>query len=171
MNLGGNNASSRKPRLIYKLGTVLPWLLVSPIALLLAIPVLLLPSAAGVPWWLAIALNAFNEEMTYRASLLAGLEPALGPWQALWNTALFFGLGHYFGVPYGVVGVLMATFLGWILGKAMLETRGFFWAWLIHFVQDGLIFSFMAAGSITPGGLAFGLCTDVRFAWRRYHGL
>jgi membrane protease YdiL (CAAX protease family) len=98
------------------------------------------------------AMNAFSEEMTYRASLLAGLEPALGPRQALWNTALFFGLGHYFGVPYGVAGALMATFLGWILGKAMLETRGFFWAWLIHFVQDVLIFSFMAAGSIAPGG-------------------
>lgn len=34
----------------------------------------------------------------------------------------------------------------------MLETRGFFWAWFTHFVQDVLIFSFMAAGSITPGG-------------------
>lgn len=98
------------------------------------------------------AMNAFNEEMTYRASLLAVSEPVLGPQQALWNTAVFFGIGHYFGVPYGVVGVLMSTFLGWMLGKAMLETRGFFWAWLIHFVQDVLIFSFMAAGSITPDG-------------------
>jgi hypothetical protein len=97
-------------------------------------------------------MNAFNEEMTYRASLLAGLEPAIGARHALWMTALFFGIGHYFGVPYGVVGVAMSTFLGWMLGKAMLETRGFFWAWFIHFVQDVLIFSFMAAGSITPGG-------------------
>jgi len=52
------------------------------------------------------------------------------------------------GVPYGVIGVTMATFLGWLSGKAMLETRGFFWAWFIHVVQDVLIFSFMAAGSI-----------------------
>jgi hypothetical protein len=71
---------------------------------------------------------------------------------ALWNAALFFGIGHYFGVPYGVIGVVMATFLGWILGKAMLETRGLFWSWSIHFVQDVLIFSFMAAGSIAAGG-------------------
>ncbi len=98
------------------------------------------------------AMNAFSEEMTYRATLLAGLEPAVGSWQAMWMAALFFGLGHYFGVPYGLVGVAMAAFLGWMLGKAMLETRGFFWAWLIHFVQDVLIFTFMAAGSITPGG-------------------
>jgi hypothetical protein len=97
-------------------------------------------------------LNAFNEELTYRASLLAGLEPVIGPQQALWNTAVFFGLAHYFGVPYGVVGVIMATFLGWMMGKAMLETCGFFWAWFIHFWQDVLIFTFMAMGSITPGG-------------------
>jgi hypothetical protein len=112
--------------------------------------------AQAAPMFPAVLLfatmNAFNEEMTYRASLLAGLEPALGARQALWNTALFFGIGHYFGVPYGIVGVLMASFLGWMLGKAMLETRGFAWAWFIHFVQDVLIFSFMAAGSITPGG-------------------
>ena len=98
------------------------------------------------------ALNAFNEELTYRSTLLAGLERATGSRQALWNAALFFGLGHYFGVPYGVIGVAMATFLGFLLGKAMLETRGFFWAFFIHFVQDVLIFAFMAAGSITPGG-------------------
>ena len=98
------------------------------------------------------AMNAFNEELTYRSTLLASLERVVGPRQALWNAALFFGLAHYFGVPYGIVGVLMSTFLGWILGKSMLETRGFFWAWLIHFAQDVLIFSFMAAGSITPGG-------------------
>jgi hypothetical protein len=117
----------------------------TPAALLGALP--LLPAVL-----LFAAMNAFNEEMTYRASLLAGLTSAVGPQQALWNTALFFGIGHYFGVPYGVVGVIMASFLGWMMGKAMLETRGFFWAWLIHFLQDVLIFSFMAIGSITPGG-------------------
>jgi hypothetical protein len=36
-------------------------------------------------------------------------------------------------VPNGVIGVVMATCLGWLLGKAMLETRGFFWAWFITF--------------------------------------
>jgi membrane protease YdiL (CAAX protease family) len=120
------------------------------------------PEVAVRHWWTVYgtlidlgclaAMNAFNEEMTYRASLLTGLQSAIGPRMALWNTAVFFGLAHYFGVPYGVVGVLMSTFLGWLLGKAMLETRGFFWAWLIHFVQDVLIFSFMVAGSIVPGG-------------------
>ncbi len=98
------------------------------------------------------AMNAFNEEMSYRASLLSVLLPAIGSKQSLWLTAVLFGTGHYFGVPYGVVGVILATFLGWMMGKAMLETRGFFGAWFIHFLQDILIFSFLAIGSITPGG-------------------
>lgn len=101
---------------------------------------------------LAAALNAFNEEMTYKASFLSVLEDTVGKHQALWLMAAFFGIGHFYGVPYGVIGVLMAGFLGWFLGKSMLETRGLWWAWFIHFWQDVLIFSFLAIGSIRPGG-------------------
>lgn len=101
---------------------------------------------------LAAALNAFNEEMTYKASFLSVLEGPAGKNQALLLMAAYFGIGHYYGVPYGIIGVLMAGFLGWLLGKSMLETRGLFWAWFIHFWQDVLIFAFMAIGSITPGG-------------------
>jgi uncharacterized protein len=98
------------------------------------------------------AMNAFSEELTYKASFLSVLNDPVGKRQALLLMATFFGLGHYYGVPYGIVGVLMAGLLGWLLGKSMLETKGFFWAWFIHFLQDVLIFSFMALGSVTPGG-------------------
>jgi hypothetical protein len=98
------------------------------------------------------AMNAFAEEMSYRAPQLAALRPGVGGQQALWMTAAFFGIGHFYGVPYGVVGVLMAGFLGWFLGKSMLETQGFFWPWFIHFLQDVAIFAFMAIGSVTAGG-------------------
>ncbi len=101
---------------------------------------------------LMAAMNAFSEELTYKASFLSVLENPVGRRQALLLMAAFFGIGHYYGVPYGIVGVLMAGFLGWLLGKSMLETRGFAWAWFIHFLQDILIFSFLAIGSIIPGG-------------------
>jgi hypothetical protein len=101
---------------------------------------------------LAAAVNAFYEEMTYKASFLSVLEDRVGGRQSLFLMAAYFGIGHYYGIPYGIIGVLMATFLGWLLGKSMLETRGFFWAWFIHFLQDVLIFSFLAIGSVTPGG-------------------
>lgn len=101
---------------------------------------------------LAATLNAFYEELTYKASFLAVLEGVVGKQQALYLMAAFFGIFHFYGIPYGIIGVLMATFLGWLLGKSMLETRGLFWAWFLHFLQDVLIFAFLAIGSIAPGG-------------------
>ena len=116
-------------------------------------PDLLVRAAPFLPAVLVTAaLNAFNEEVTYKASLLGVLESPVGPSQALWLVSAYFGLGHYYGVPYGLVGVAMAAFLAWLLGRSMLETRGLFWAWFIHFWKDVLIFSFLALGSVTPGG-------------------
>lgn len=91
------------------------------------------------------ALNAFNEEIVYRSPLLATLEPVAGSRQALWMAAYFFGIGHYFGVPGGIVGGIVSIFMGWILGKGMVETRGIFWTWWIHFLSDIAIFTFLAA--------------------------
>jgi hypothetical protein len=98
------------------------------------------------------ALNAFNEELTYKAGFLSVLVEPVGARNALRMVAAFFGLGHFYGVPYGVVGVVLAGFLGWILGRSMLETRGLWWAWWIHFLQDVAIFGFLVVGAITPGG-------------------
>jgi len=88
-------------------------------------------------------LNAFNEEITYRSPMLATLEPVGGSRQALWMAAFFFGIGHYFGTPGGILGGIASIFMGWILGKAMVETRGFVWAWWIHFLSDFAIFTFL----------------------------
>jgi membrane protease YdiL (CAAX protease family) len=101
---------------------------------------------------IAAALNAFTEEMSYKASFLSVLEEPLGRQQALWLMAAYFGIAHYYGIPYGIIGVILAGFMGWFLGKSMLETRGLWWAWFIHFLQDVWIFLFLAIGSITPGG-------------------
>jgi membrane protease YdiL (CAAX protease family) len=45
------------------------------------------------------------------------------------------------GYPNGVIGVLMAATLGYILSKATYETQGLGIAWSIHFVQDAIIFT------------------------------
>ena len=87
-------------------------------------------------------INAFNEEIYYRASLLSTLPQLIGKNHALLINVVFFGLAHYlYGSPPGVVGFLMTGFLAWLLGKSMLETKGFFWAWFIHFLPDVVIFS------------------------------
>ena len=75
---------------------------------------------------LIAAINAFNEEFTLRAA------------------PIYFGLGHYYGVPNGILGVVLSSYLGWFLGKSLLETKGFFWAWFIHFLPDIIIFTFYA---------------------------
>jgi ABC-type antimicrobial peptide transport system permease subunit len=84
--------------------------------------------------------------MTYRAPMLATLEPVVGGRNALWQSAVFFGVAHYFGIPGGLIGAALSIFMGWILSKAMLETRGLFWAWWIHFLSDVVIFTFVAVG-------------------------
>jgi hypothetical protein len=91
---------------------------------------------------LIATMNAFNEEFTLRAAPLSVLWEKIGKQQALLIITVYFGLGHFYGVPNGVLGVLLSGFLGWFLGKSLLETRGFFWAWLIHFLPDVFIFTF-----------------------------
>jgi len=54
-------------------------------------------------------------------------------------SAILFGSVHYWGSPGGILGVLVAGFLGWFLTKSILETKGIFWAWWIHFLQDVII--------------------------------
>jgi membrane protease YdiL (CAAX protease family) len=100
---------------------------------------------------LIAALNAFGEEVTYRSALLAPLVRSVGNRHALWLTATNFGLAHYYGVPSGMAGVVMATFVGWLLGKAMLETRGLAWPWFVHLCLDVVIFSTLALGVATVG--------------------
>ena len=90
------------------------------------------------------AINAFAEEFMFRSMLLSRLKPVLGPQQAILMTSGLFGLLHYFGAPGGPFGVLLAGYLGWIAAKSMIETRGFVWAFSIHFIGDFIIYAFWA---------------------------
>ena len=90
------------------------------------------------------ATNTVNEEFGYRNVPLAVLPPVLGPQAALAATGLLFGLAHYYGNPPGASGVALSAFLGVLLAKSMVETDGSTWAWIIHWLQDVVIFSFLA---------------------------
>ena len=89
-------------------------------------------------------LNAFLEEFRFRAAPLARLVPALGTGQALAVTSILFGLGHYYGHPSGLSGVVLASIAGWLLGLALRGTRGIAAPWLIHGFQDVVIFAAVA---------------------------
>ncbi len=89
------------------------------------------------------AVNTLNEEFGYRNVPLAVLPPLVGRRGALVATSLLFGLAHFYGNPPGASGVLLAAFLGALLAKSMIETGGSRWAWIIHWLQDLVIFSFL----------------------------
>ena len=90
------------------------------------------------------AINTFSEEFLFRQVLLARLIPVLGVTQAIWLTALRFGVGHWFGNPSGMTGVLLATVFGWFAARSMVDTRGSGWIWLVHLMNDVVIFSLIA---------------------------
>jgi membrane protease YdiL (CAAX protease family) len=87
------------------------------------------------------AINAFNEEIYYRTTLLSTLPQVVGRRHALMMNVMFFGMTHYlYGAPPGILGFALTGFLGWLLGKSMLETKGLFWPWMIHFLPDIVVF-------------------------------
>lgn len=101
-----------------------------------------------LPWLPLVVLsavgNAFAEEGMYRAAPLALLEPLVGSNHAVWMTAAWFGLGHFYGgIPSGYAGLVMTGLLGLLLGKAMLDTRGMGWPMIIHVVLDTVVFAFL----------------------------
>ncbi|NPV55076.1 MAG: CPBP family intramembrane metalloprotease [Anaerolineae bacterium] len=101
-------------------------------------------NARWLPWVLVLAAsNAFVEEAITRLGVVTALDGALPrPWIYI-ISALVFAIPHFFGVPGGALGSLMAGFLGWLLAKSIGETGGMGWAWLIHFIQDIIIFGAM----------------------------
>jgi membrane protease YdiL (CAAX protease family) len=103
-----------------------------------------------LPWILLVAaLNAASEEFQFRSVLLAHLRNLAPSAEGVLLTAVFFGLGHYYGQPSGPLGVVMAGIAGWFWARSMIETRGFFWAFFIHLVQDVVILSFLAVATAT----------------------
>jgi membrane protease YdiL (CAAX protease family) len=85
--------------------------------------------------------NSFAEGVVYRSAVLGPLTGELPKGAVVLASAAFFGMAHYYGAPSGPIGVVMSGVLGWYMARAMFETRGFLAPWIIHFLQDVVIFS------------------------------
>jgi membrane protease YdiL (CAAX protease family) len=93
-------------------------------------------------------MNAFGEEMAFRAAPLSQLWQIVGKRQAVWMMALWFGLGHYYGgVSFGAAGVIYLTLLAVLFGKAMVETRGLAVPVFMHLWGDVVLYIILALGS------------------------
>ena len=90
-----------------------------------------------VPFFAAV--NAAVEEGLTRLGVVVAFADVLPASRIVLISGGVFGSVHYFGHPGGFVGVLVAGILGWVLARSVLETRGMFWAWWIHFLQDIII--------------------------------
>jgi membrane protease YdiL (CAAX protease family) len=87
--------------------------------------------------------NAFSEEAIFRIGIVSPLYGILSMSVIVLISGVVFGAPHYFGMPSGILGALMAGFLGWLLAMSLVETQGIFLAWAIHFVQDVVIITSM----------------------------
>jgi membrane protease YdiL (CAAX protease family) len=93
-------------------------------------------------------MNAFGEEMAFRAAPLSQLWQVVGKGHAIWMTALWFGLGHYYGgISFGALGAVFFTLGAVLFGKAMVETRGLAVPVFIHLCSDVVLYIFLALGS------------------------
>jgi membrane protease YdiL (CAAX protease family) len=95
------------------------------------------------------ATNAWTEEILSRFVIVSGLYGKLSPNSICWISAIFFGLGHFYGTPNGLFGVITSGVLGWLLAKSVIETKGLGWALFIHFLLDVVIFG---AGAMIIAG-------------------
>jgi uncharacterized protein len=87
--------------------------------------------------------NAFSEEAIFRIGIISPLYVIFSASVIVLISGVAFGLPHYFGQPSGIIGVVMAGFLGWLLALSLIETQGLFLAWVIHFAQDVVIITSM----------------------------
>lgn len=101
--------------------------------------------------WLVLfaALNAFAEESIFRLALVLPWLGKLPTPSICLYSALLFGLPHFAGMPDGLLGASLAGLMGYVLCRSLIETRGLFWAWFIHMLQDIVIMAslgMLAAG-------------------------
>jgi uncharacterized protein len=95
-----------------------------------------------IPFILLISFtNALSEELIYRFAINGNLMAQTPKITVLILSAVLFGIPHYWGFPSGIIGVIMAGVLGYVLSKSVFETQGLGIAWGIHFVQDVIIFT------------------------------
>jgi hypothetical protein len=104
------------------------------------------PSLAGLSIGLiafaagSAAFNSFAEEFLYRAALIPHVLPVFGKVATLALVPGWFALAHWFGMPNGLTGVLLAGVGGWFVTRSMIETRGIAWAWFLHFLADFTVY-------------------------------
>ena len=96
------------------------------------------------------ALNALSEELIYRGALVHGALNIIMPWQVAALSALLFAVAHIRGQASGSLVILGSAIVGWFLAASVMQSHGLFWAWLVHSIQDIIIFTAFVASAANP---------------------
>jgi uncharacterized protein len=74
----------------------------------------------GMGWIILFSLtNSFDEEAIYRIGIVSPLKGLIAPMTIFLISAVLFGIPHFGGMPSGIIGVLMASVLGYVLAKSV----------------------------------------------------
>ena len=86
-------------------------------------------------------LNATVEEVIFRGIVWDGVAALIPvPWVLLTVQAAFFGTAHFWGVPSGVIGAVLATIYGIMLGVIRMRAGGLLMVTITHVFADIVIF-------------------------------
>jgi uncharacterized protein len=85
-------------------------------------------------------VNALLEEALFRGILLDALESQIGIVAAVLAQAFVFGMLHRQGYPPGLVGIVLATLFGLMLGWLRVKSRGLAAPLIVHIAADATIF-------------------------------
>jgi membrane protease YdiL (CAAX protease family) len=84
--------------------------------------------------------NALLEEILFRGILYEALDAEYGLWMAVVVQGVIFGIIHAQGFPNGVLGVVMASLYGVMLGWLRHFSGGMLWPFVAHIFADATIF-------------------------------
>lgn len=103
-----------------------------------------LPSGFSFHWVYIVltipfaAMNAFTEEVIFRLPYvtMSANDTSSGVYGLAMGSIVFGGFHVWGVVPNGILGGAMSGILGFFLAKSIYETKGFFWAFTIHFMLN-----------------------------------
>lgn len=96
------------------------------------------------------ALNALSEELIYRGTLVHGMLNHIMSWQISALSALLFAIAHIRGQASGLFVIFGSAIVGYFLTMSVMQSHGLFWAWLVHCIQDIVIFTAFVASAANP---------------------
>jgi membrane protease YdiL (CAAX protease family) len=88
-------------------------------------------------------INSFNEEIITRWAIVEWFSNIKNKNIAPIVSAIIFGIPHYFWIPWWIIWVIMAWFLWYFLAISIQDTKGIWWAFIIHLLQDLVIITIL----------------------------